>query len=105
MSEKKINPVLEFLTVYGWAMLVVLAALGGLIYFNVINIYELNPKNTCGCDGCDFSFSGPNNDNYNSIDCCISAVWNEEEKECDKTYQQTKIFMDGHIETGEITWD
>lgn len=44
-DEKKENSMIEFLAVYGWAILVVIAAIAALVYFGVIET-PLNRDNT-----------------------------------------------------------
>lgn len=55
MSDAK-DVILEFIMVYGWAILVVISALGALWYFGVINpnaLYNKTMDRTC-CEGvCD----------------------------------------------------
>jgi hypothetical protein len=43
-EEKPLSPLMEFLVVYGWAILVILAAIGALLYFGVISPWNLMPK-------------------------------------------------------------
>ena len=44
---KKSQQAMEFLMTYGWAIIVVLVAIGALAYFGVLNIKNLSPEPNC----------------------------------------------------------
>ncbi len=44
MRMKKAQAAMEFLMTYGWAILVVLAAIGALAYFGVFNLEKYTPE-------------------------------------------------------------
>ncbi len=62
MTPKELNPYIEFMITYGWAILVVLVAIGSLVYFGVLNPEKYMPPNNKYDDcllGC---FAGMNYD-------------------------------------------
>jgi hypothetical protein len=44
MKKNKAQAALEFLTTYGWAMLVLLVMIGALAYFGVLNVNDMTPE-------------------------------------------------------------
>ncbi|MBU1975842.1 MAG: hypothetical protein KKG59_05550 [Nanoarchaeota archaeon] len=63
---KKGQAAMEFLMTYGWAILVVLAAIGALAYFGVLSPQNLLPSScTVGAGfGCDSAKAASENNNY-----------------------------------------
>jgi uncharacterized protein (UPF0333 family) len=50
MKNKKGQAMMEWLLTYGWAVLVVLVAIGALVYFGVFpDNFIPQPANNCGC--------------------------------------------------------
>jgi len=72
MNKKGQNDgAMEFLMTYGWAILVVLAAIGALAYFGILG----GPLN-CACTGCNID------EDSGIIKCCVNATENKENRSC-----------------------
>jgi hypothetical protein len=75
---KEDNPITIFLFTYGWAMLVVIAAIGALVYFDVLDpinfIKQQNiDYNECGkvqCEKLNLTFNSWKVDNFDQL-----TVW------------------------------
>lgn len=81
---------LEWLITYGWAILIVVAAIGALFYFGVIQSVFV-PTHNCQCEACNYTISMSNTTGTEDIRCCTNASWNDRTKECNYVYQTAKI--------------
>lgn len=86
---KKGQWIIDFLMEYGWAILVVLIAIGALAYFGILTPDKFIPK--CVCDGCYISFIENEEIQYNIINCCYNAYRNNETKKCEYKYQKSYL--------------
>jgi len=106
---------------YGWALLVVILAIGVLWYFGVfpnqlfpqsnsttinstnsvvtilpnVTLTPILTKETCKCGPCNatISLSNLTKEGYRNLTCCVKATWNETTDKCDIRYQTTKIML------------
>lgn len=89
------DDVIEFFWLYGWAIFVVLAAIGALFYFGILppNSERAEQFMTCQCTTpvCELSLGN----NYNQISCCINSTFLN--GVCSETYQVTQIYVNGTI--------
>ena len=76
-KNKSAQAAMEFLMTYGWAILVMLAAVGALAYFGVFDPERFVPKTPCYCDGCKVGHMNeddiPGGDDKIIISCCYST--------------------------------
>lgn len=85
---------MEFLLTYGWAILVVLIAIGTLAYFGALSPekFKLPDKNIgcqseCNADKCHIF----QNDTFITLRCCYKSKWSNITHDCLRTYQVAKI--------------
>ena len=100
----------EFINTYGWAIIVVLIAIGGLVYFDVIptpieGSKTYNERN-CICDGCSLSFFGGDNFTpaYNKISCCYETLYYPEDDYCEFHRQESYFFIDNSTKFSKQEW-
>ena len=91
---KKGQAAMDFLMTYGWAIVVVLAAIGALWYFGVLSPNK-QPFYPCDCQAECHTTLG---NGYNQISCCEKSTWKN--GTCVNTNQITRIYMNGTIFTG-----
>lgn len=72
---------------YGWAILVVLIAIGVLAYLGVFN-NMMQP--ICSCDGCNTYFNSEEGKIF--IECCQDSWYNNETHECEHQYLVTEFY-------------
>ena len=104
---KKLQYASEFLTTYGWALLVGLSLTAALAYFGVFdfcmwgeNCNEHKTLNCGECDGCELMFV----ENESNIISCCKEVFYDEDNGCSWVRQETKIHLDGTITSEERIW-
>ena len=98
MREKK-GQAMEFFMTYGWAILVVLVAVGALAYFGVLdpkNRYDICTNLVVEKDGTDNVYPTLNNTGYNLLrdthtDSIFYIVEDAEPKSDDKMFQESGL--------------
>ncbi len=106
MKNKKGQAAMEFLMTYGWAILVVLAAIGALAYFGVLSPSKLLPSKCTLSPGFDFgdckaSTTGLNFTVHNGLGADttnLSIIINttgSSDVDCDATYTLTGGLTNG----------
>ena len=71
MFRKKAQAAMEFLMTYGWAILVVLVAIGALAYFGVLSPDKFLPEKCIGSSGFDCMDKASINADANTVDFVI----------------------------------
>lgn len=79
---KKGQNAMEFLMTYGWAILVMLIAVGALAYFGVLG-------GDCRCNQPVCKIAPESGSNR--INCCVLAIYNNNTKTCQYSYLQSDI--------------
>jgi hypothetical protein len=93
--QSKKSKLKDWFVTYGWAILVVLAAIGALWYFDILtpdNFIQNQPQD-CKCPACNYNISISNTTpgGLKVLTCCVNATWNKETKSCDYINQTARI--------------
>lgn len=76
MKNKKSQAVMEFLMTYGWAVLVILVAIGALTYFGVLSPERILPQYNQNFHTCESTCQEIYEDNYDTIFLDENKHWN-----------------------------
>lgn len=81
MKNKKGQEALEFLMTYGWAILVVLIAIGILTYLGLFEDKVFATENNCFCEQeCSWEYAYKTQ--TNNLVCPINSGWDEGREQC-----------------------